>query len=197
MKFMTRVCALEDKKIILASQSPRRIEMLRAAGLQFEVCPAEVDESPIHYSDEIDYVRHNALEKATYVWAKHSADLVIAADTIVVKDGRIFEKPLNADDARSTLRILGGAVHEVVTGFCLKTVQQEILDEESTRVTFYPLSEEEIEAYLATGEAYDKAGGYGMQGLAGLFIRKIEGCYYNVVGFPLAKFYQHLKDLQW
>jgi septum formation protein len=197
MRFLNELCNLEGKKIILASQSPRRIEMLHSLGLEFEIYPARVDESPESYRDEIEYVYHNAASKAEWVYQKHpSAGLVISADTIVVKDGRILEKPKDSDDAGKMLKMLSGATHQVVTGICLLTSAAKIIDHEITNVTFVPLSGREIDAYLASGEPFDKAGAYGIQGFASIFIQRIEGCYFNVVGFPIAKFYQHLREIR-
>ena len=196
MGFISELCALDTTKIILASQSPRRIEMLRAAGLQFEIRPADVDENPPGYHNEVDYVRSNAHSKAEWVWERNSADLVIAADTVVVREGRILEKPASRADARAMLQSLSAATHEVITGICLRCETQEIIDHESTRVVFSALEDREIDHYLDSGEPYDKAGAYGIQGLAGLFIERVDGCYFNVVGFPIARFYRHLRTLR-
>lgn len=197
MDFLTDLCHLHDRKIILASQSPRRIEMLRQLGLRFEIRPAQTDEQPAVYSDAIDFVRHVALEKAEWVWDRSPADLIIAADTIVTMEGEIFGKPADRAAAREVLLRLGGHTHEVITGICLKTPTMEILDQEITRVTFHPLTEAEVDQYLDSGEPFDKAGAYGIQGLASLFVRRVEGCYFNVIGFPVARFYQHLRELSW
>lgn len=197
MKFLAELCHLEGKNIILASQSPRRIEMLHSLGLEFQICPADVDENPASYHDEIDFVHHNAGSKADWVFQKHpAADLIIAADTIVVKEGKILEKPKDFADARRMLSLLAATTHQVITGFCLRAGGQHIIDHEITAVTFYPLSDHEIDSYLASGEPFDKAGAYGIQGFASIFIQKIDGCYFNVVGFPIPKFYQHLKKLE-
>lgn len=194
--FISRLCHLEDKKIVLASGSPRRIELLRRNGLVFEVNPAEIKESVPDYTDAGDYARQLARKKAEWVWERVSADLVIAADTVVVMAGDIIEKPRDDADARRILKRLSDATHEVITAFCLRSRFQEVVDEEITSVTFYPLSDREIEAYLASGEPFDKAGAYGIQGLAGLFVKRIEGCYFNVMGFPLGSFYQRLKGMK-
>ena len=122
-------------------------------------------------------------------------DLIIAADTIVTLDGHIFEKPSGHIQAEQMLRQLSNRTHEVISGFCLLTHDDKILDHQTSRVTFYKLSDPEIEMYLSSDEPFDKAGAYGIQGFASLFIKKLEGCYFNVVGFPLGKFYQHLKEL--
>jgi septum formation protein len=196
MKFITLLCDLEEKKIVLASQSPRRIELLRSVGLEFEIYPPQFDEKSMPGVTPVDYVKHNASEKAHWV-AKHvEYDLIIAADTVVTLDGHIFEKPGGHREAQNMLQQLSDKTHNVITGFCLLTANETILDHESTRVTFYKLSKAEIEMYLNTDEPFDKAGAYGIQGFAALFIRQLEGCYFNVMGFPLGKFYQHLKQLR-
>ncbi len=195
MKFLTDLCHLDGKKVLLASQSPRRIEMLRDIGLSFDAVAADVDENPESFSDPADFAEQNAREKARWVWDRHDADLVIAADTIVVKDGEIFGKPADMADAHRMLRALSGATHEVISGVCLRTAAHEIIDHEITKVTFYPLSNSEIRSYIATGETADKAGAYAIQGFAGVFVKGISGSYSNVMGFPLAKFYQDLRRL--
>ncbi|RMH88593.1 MAG: septum formation protein Maf [Calditrichaeota bacterium] len=191
--FLGELLPLQDRKLVLASESPRRIDMLRQMGLHFEIYPAKIQEVPPSYTDAVDFVRHNARNKAVWVGERVSADLIIAADTVVVEGGDIFEKPGNREEALAMLQRLSGKTHEVITGLCLKVDDREVVDHEVTRVTFYPMSEKEIEAYLDSGEPFDKAGAYGIQGLAGLFVQKVEGCYFNVVGFPLGRFYQLLK----
>jgi len=197
MNSLSELCRLEGKEIILASQSPRRIEMLHSLGLKFKIYPAEVDENPASYRDEIEYARHNAASKAEWVLRQHpSAHLVIAADTIVVKDSQILEKPQDSPHARQMLKMLSGTTHRVITGICLQNAAQQIIDHEITAVTFYPLSDDEIDLYIASGEPFDKAGAYGIQGFAAIFVEKIEGCYFNVMGFPLAKFYRRLQEMR-
>lgn len=197
MKFLTELCHLEGKKIILASQSPRRIEMLHSLGLEFEIFPAQVDEDPAVYRDEIEFARLIAKSKADWVHERRpEADLIIAADTIVVKEGKIFGKPRGHTEARAMLQALSAATHQVVTAVCLRSPAQEIVDHETTDVAFSPLSAEEIELYLASGEPFDKAGAYGIQGPAAVFVEKINGCYFNVMGFPLARFYRQLKRMK-
>ena len=195
MKFLTDLCHLDGKKVLLASRSPRRIEMLRSLGLDFEAITADVDENPESFSDPADFAEQNAREKARWVWQRHTADVVIAADTIVVCDGKIFGKPSDREDACRMLCALSGATHQVISGICLRTPAREIIDHEITEVTFYPLSDDEIRAYIATGETADKAGAYAIQGFAGVFVKRMSGSYSNVMGFPLAKFYQDLKSL--
>ncbi len=195
MKFISILCRLENKKIILASQSPRRIELLRSVGLDFDIYPSNIEEKIGPGMSPREYVEHNASKKGNWVAEHTSYDMIIAADTVVTLDGRIFEKPDNRKQARDMLEQLSNKTHQVITGFSLLTPKQQIIDHEITDVTFYDLSQEEIEMYLRSDEPFDKAGAYGIQGLASLFIRQIAGCYFNVVGFPLAKFYHHLKRL--
>jgi len=194
-QFLTDLCQLNQKKIVLASQSPRRIELLRAAGLNFEIMPSNMKEEIPEKVDSLRFVRDLALKKARLAKRKTTADLVIAADTIVTMDNEIFGKPKDADDATVMLSKLSGRIHHVITGVCILAGVRQILDHEITKVTFYRLSEDEITAYISSGEFADKAGAYGIQGLAALFVKKIEGCYFNVVGFPLGRFYQHLKEI--
>jgi len=195
MKFIAQLCHLEQKRIVLASQSPRRIELLRSVGLEFEIFPPQIEEIVAGFSDPLDYVRHNAREKVFSVQKQVEADLIIGADTVVVLDDQILEKPQSREQAHHMLKALSDRTHEVITGIAFLSGSAEIVDHEITEVTFYPLSDAEIESYLNTDEPFDKAGAYGIQGFASVFIRKIDGCYFNVVGFPLGKFYQHLKTL--
>lgn len=193
MKFITILCNLEDRRIVLASQSPRRIELLQSVGLQFEIYPPRIPEGNLNISDPTDYARHNAREKAYWVSRHVDADLIVSADTVVTIHGQILEKPANRQQARRMLTTLSGETHQVITGLCLLGKNHEILDHEITAVRFYDLSNAEIDTYLSTDEPFDKAGAYGIQGFASLFIKAIEGCYFNVVGFPLGRFYQHLR----
>lgn len=195
-QFLTDLCHIGENKIVLASQSPRRVELLRSVGLKFDIMPSDIKEEITEKVDSLRFVRDMALRKARSVQPKIAADLVIAADTIVTMDNEIFGKPKNADEASAMLKKLSGRIHHVITGFCLLTKNQQIIDHEITKVTFYDLDNNELDAYLASKEYADKAGAYGIQGLASLFVRRIEGCYFNVVGFPLAKFYQSLKSIK-
>jgi septum formation protein len=194
-RFLSDLCHLENKEVILASESPRRKILLETAGLKVKIVPANLEEFNHEYSSPTDYVLANSRDKARMAATRLPYDLIISADTIVLLGGRIYEKPINRDEARWMLQELSGKTHQVITGFCLLTHNQEILDFDETKVTFYSLSFDEIETYLDSGEPFDKAGAYGIQGPASLFVRKIEGCYFNVVGFPLGKFYQRLKQI--
>ena len=180
------------KPIILASRSPRRIHLLHQIGLSFTVQESGVDE---HISDGIapeEVVRRLSLEKASRVAERLHDGIVIGADTIVVLDGKILGKPSSKGEAISMLSQLGGKTHTVFTGFALIDVesQKSYVDYEKTEVTFRRLSNEEIESYVESGSPMDKAGAYGIQDDFGaVFVERINGCFYTVVGFPLSKFY--------
>jgi septum formation protein len=180
--------------LVLASQSPRRQELLRQAGLAFIVIPADVEEAVWPGEDALSHVQRLARAKAEAVGAA-PADVVLGADTVVVAEGRILGKPRDHADAARMLRLLSGREHQVVTGICLRQGGNVVCDAETTAVRFVELSEEEIRAYVASGEPMDKAGAYGIQGLASKFIDRIEGCYFNVVGLPLALVWRRLKQL--
>jgi septum formation protein len=181
--------------LILASRSPRRREILARAGIPHVVRPAEVDESIADGEDPREYVRRLARTKAEAVESGPD-DLVLGADTVVVVDREVLGKPADSDDARRMLARLAGREHEVLTGICLRRRAILAEDTETTRVRFTGLSRAEIEEYIASGEPMDKAGAYAIQGLASKFIDRIEGCYFNVVGLPVAKLYMHLRRMQ-
>lgn len=180
--------------LVLASRSPRRQEILERAGFQFVIRPADVDESPLADEDPIEHVRRLAREKAMAVDCGEG-ETVLGADTVVVAGGEILGKPRDAGDAARMLRTLSGRDHQVLTGICLRTARRQVVDLEATRVWFRPLGEDEVEAYISSGEPMDKAGAYAIQGLASKFIPRIEGCYFNVVGLPVAKVAAHLEQL--
>ena len=179
---------------MLASQSPRRAEILRLAGIPFTVRVAAVDEAPQPGERPEHYVCRLAEEKAEAA-DPGVTETVLAADTTVVIDGAMLAKPADAADARRMIETLSGRVHQVLTGICLRRNGQRRSDYASTRVWFSPMTPDEITAYVASGEPMDKAGGYAIQGLASKYIEKIDGCYFNVVGLPIALVYRHLKDL--
>ncbi len=181
------------EKLILASKSPRRAEILRAAGWPFEAIAADIDETRRENEDAISYVRRLAREKAETVAANFSNDLVLAADTTVVVDEHVLGQPADDEDARRMLKLLSGRWHEVLTGVALLRAGQTeapIVDHESTRVRFSPMSAEEVDWYVETGEPHGKAGAYGIQGRASLFIERIEGDYFNIVGLPVRLVYE-------
>ena len=176
--------------LILASASPRRAELLTAAGIPFEVRPAHIDER-IHPGEEAGaYASRVALEKARVVQAASDGRPVLAADTVVVVDRQILGKPADSDDAKRMLRMLSGRAHEVVTAVVLVSEKGSfVTGTEVTTVEFVLLNKAEIDWYVATGEPSDKAGAYAIQGLASRFVTRIEGSYSNVVGLPVALVY--------
>lgn len=180
--------------LILASRSPRRREILACAGIPHVVRPAEVDESIRGSETARQYVQRLARAKADAVEAGPD-DVVLGADTVVVIGDDILGKPAGRDDARRMLTKLSGREHEVLTGICLRSRAAVAEEVEATRVRFLPLSEKEIEQYIDSGEPMGKAGAYAIQGLASKFIGRIEGCYFNVVGLPVAKVYMCLREL--
>jgi septum formation protein len=190
-------------KLILASSSPRRAEVLRNSGFVFEVCPADVDETRLPQEAAEDYVRRVAQAKAHAIVAPARAAgdraVVIAADTIVLAEGQILGKPQDAEDARRMLRLFSGKTHEVLTALVVTSIPdgKETVHVEKTRVEFLKMSEQEIENYIQTGEPFDKAGAYGIQGIAGRFATRIEGCYFNVLGLPLSRLWTTLRALGW
>jgi septum formation protein len=179
--------------LILASQSPRRRELLERAGLRFTVRVAGIEEVRAGEEPPEEYVERLARDKATAIEAG-GADWVLAADTTVVVDHHVLEKPDSPEDAGRMLRLLSGRWHEVMTGVCLRLGTAEWTAVETTRVRFMALTAEEIEAYVASGEPMDKAGAYAIQGLASKFIDRVEGCYFNVVGLPVPRVYSMLKE---
>ena len=171
--------------LILASQSPRRREILERAGIEVQVCVAGVDESGVAGESPEEHVRRLARAKAEAVPVPEGG-IVLGADTAVVVDGEILGKPRHDDDAADMLRRLSGRTHEVLTGVSLRQGAYEVGRVQATAVVFRSLTEEEITWYVASGEGRDKAGGYAIQGLASRFIPRIEGSYSNVVGLPVA-----------
>ena len=187
--------------LILASASPRRSELLTQAGFSFRVHPAHIPEDLLEGEDPLAYVTRLAREKALAVFRELSALedsvgsegqdgqsslVVLGADTTVTLDDHVLAKPEDAADAARMLRLLSGRTHRVITGVALATVEGVEVAAESTAVRFLELSDEEIAAYVATGEPMDKAGAYAIQGRAARWIPRIEGCYFNVVGLPLS-----------
>lgn len=175
--------------LILASASPRRRELLAQFGIDFPVIPSRFDEESVSYAEPSSYVRRLAAGKAETVSAAHPDSWVLAADTIVVLAGRSLDKPRDPEDAREMMRTLSGRTHQVYTAFALRRRTDDRSAEQVVRtdVRFRSLSEAEIDWYVRTDEPYDKAGGYGIQGLAGLFVAEISGSCSNVVGLPVAE----------
>lgn len=184
--------------IILASASPRRREILTKAGLTFTVIPASSEINPPASTPPHEYVMQSAAAKAREVASKKAekGDVVIGADTIVVHDGAKLGKPHSAEEAFEMLRSLSGDVHYVYTGYAIIKDGEEIIDHSVTEVVFRPLTDDEIYSYIATGEPFDKAGGYAIQEKGSIFVKKINGDYYNVVGLPLCDVYSVIKSIE-
>ena len=195
--------SLDAMKLILASSSPRRAEILRNAGIEFEVRPADVEEFSVPNESPEEMVVRLAQAKAGLVAREfgggRDAVIVLGADTAVVLDHKIFGKPGDAASARSMLEALSGRTHRVLTGISLLSIPNAAMRAafESTEVTLAPLTHEEMEDYIRSGEPFDKAGGYAIQGRAGCYITRVEGCFFNVVGLPLARLYALLRSLGW
>jgi septum formation protein len=192
-------------KLILASASTRRAEILRNAGFDFEVFPYSIDETRFPREEAPVYVLRVAALKArtaaSRLRSKRHKDvaLIVAADTVVALEGDILGKPGSKEDARKMLRRLSGRWHEVFTGLAVLppgSSDQMSVGVERTRVEFAPLSATEIDEYIETSEPFDKAGAYGIQGQGGRFVRRIEGCYFNVMGLPLSRLYTLLTELK-
>jgi len=180
-------------RLVLASASPRRRELLTQAGFTFDVEPAHIPEDPRPGEDPIAYVTRLAREKAEAVFSQLSSRdptrlqvVVLGADTTVTLDNQILGKPESEADAARMLRLLSGRTHQVITGVAVVTAQSAEVAAEVTGVRFLALSDDEIDSYIATGEPMDKAGAYAIQGRAARWIPRIEGCYFNVVGLPLS-----------
>lgn len=180
--------------LILASASPRRSELLRNAGIAFQVDPAAIHEEPLADEVPIDYAQRLARDKARTVFARHPDALVLGADTVVVVDEHLLEKPANGADATRMLRLLSGRTHQVITGVCLLSAEFKCAQAEVTQVTFVAMSESEIAEYVASGEPMDKAGAYGIQGMASRWVERIAGDYFNVVGLPVGRVYRMLQQ---
>ena len=195
--------------LVLASASPRRQELLRNAGIEFTVQAANVDETPLPGEQARECAKRLAREKALAVWRSRPQDVVLGADTVVALDHYILGKPVDEEDAARMLRMLSGREHRVITGVCLVTSadiekvtrgegsgEQIRAGSETTVVMMAELSDEEIHAYVTTGEPMDKAGAYAIQGVASRWIPRIEGDYSNVVGLPVALVYRMLREVR-
>lgn len=182
--------------VILASASPRRAELLRNARIAFTVEPAHVPEQPLPNEPPLQYAQRLAREKAFAVFERHPDNVVLGADTIVVADEHLLEKPLDRRDAARMLQLLSGRSHQVITGVCVVAAGFERTEPEITEVRFSTLSDDEITVYVATGEPMDKAGAYAIQGIASRWVERIDGCYFNVVGLPVPRVYRMLHELK-
>ena len=180
------------KHIILASASPRRKEILELADLKFDVMPSDAQEITTKTAPN-EVVMDLASIKAKDIYKKsEKQSMIVGADTVVAYQGQILGKPTDKADAKRMLTMLSGQTHEVYTGVCVIEDGKTKTFYEETKVTFYEISDEQIDYYIKTGEPMDKAGSYGIQGKAAVFIKGIEGDYYNVVGFPIARFLQEI-----
>lgn len=180
------------KHIILASASPRRKEILELADLKFDVMPSDAQEITTKTAPN-EVVMELASIKAKDIYEKsEKQSMIVGADTVVAYQGQILGKPTDKADAKRMLTMLSGQTHEVYTGVCVIEDGKTKTFYEETKVTFYEISDEQIDHYIKTGEPMDKAGSYGIQGKAAVFIKGIEGDYYNVVGFPIARFLQEI-----
>jgi len=181
--------------LVLASASPRRQELLRNAGITFEVQPAHIPEDPLPGEAAKDCAERLAREKALAVARQRPHDVVFGADTVVVVDGQLLGKPSDAADAARMLRVLSGREHQVITGVCLVVNGQPSVASEMTIVTVSEITDKEIADYVASGEPMDKAGAYAIQGIASRWIPRIEGDYSNVVGLPVALVFRMLREV--
>ncbi|WP_050181222.1 Maf family protein [Domibacillus robiginosus] len=183
-------------RIILASSSPRRKELLSQANVPFTVYAADTDETIAPGTHPAQAVEQLALEKAEAVFAKYPDRAVIGADTVVSIDGRILGKPATEQEAMEMLSSLSGRTHAVYTGVAILSKDEKVLFHEKTDVEFWELTRAEIEAYIKTGDPFDKAGSYGIQTAGALFVQAIHGDYYNVVGLPIAALYRRLQKMR-
>lgn len=191
------------RPIILGSSSPRRQDMLKQLGLNFEICSPQIHEEARVGESPSDYVRRNCTEKAEWVFQQHrnrSSALIITADTIVVHQDTILEKPRDQAEARRMLQTLSGAKHQVMSGFCLVELEDgaklsQVVCQEVTDVYFAELTAQDIDFYVSTGEPLDKAGSYGIQAIGGFLVDRIHGSYSNVVGLPLQQLIQAVRNL--
>lgn len=182
-------------KIVLASASPRRAEILRTVGWPFETLPVEIDESRRESERAVDYVERLAREKAEAATRRTRGQIIVAADTTVVIDDHILEKPMDEPDAKRMLRLLNNRWHQVLTGVAIIDANLRLtVAHEQTEVKFGAMSDDEIDWYVATGEPMDKAGAYAIQGLGSRFIEGIKGDYFNVVGLPVRLLFELIKD---
>lgn len=180
--------------IILASASPRRSELMTLAGFRFDVICADIDEIVPEKALPQEVVMSLALQKAQAVAKDHRKSAVVGSDTVVALDGKILGKPRSEKEAAEMLRSLSGRIHKVYTGVAIVCGEKVTSFFDETEVEFYPLTDQEILDYVATGEPMDKAGAYGIQGRGAVLVKRINGDYFNVMGLPISKVYRELKD---
>lgn len=181
--------------LVLASSSPRRIDLLKMAGYEFDAIAPEVNEDYLHGTPPMQIVEQLATRKATAIARQYPDATVLGADTLVVFKGRVLGKPKDEADAKAMLTLLSGNVHQVYSGYCVISGGKILTGHECTSVEFYALKEEDVSAYIATGEPMDKAGAYGIQGRGALLIKRIDGDFYNVMGLPIGKINRILKSI--
>lgn len=186
---------MTDRRVILASSSPRRRELLTLIGIQHEVIPADIDESERRGENPLEHAERLAREKATVIAHRHPDALIIAADTIVVIDDRVLGKPRTTDEAAVMLRTLRGRTHRVLTAVAVAQGTRLVSGVEEVDVTFRDLTDADIAAYIATGEPMDKAGAYGIQGFGATIVRRIEGDYFAVMGLAIGRMVELLRRL--
>lgn len=182
------------KKLILASSSPRRQQLLKQVNIPFHVRIPNIDEAKITAADPNEKVKQLAMTKAKHVPIYDENEVILAADTVVAFGQTIFEKPKDKKEAYDMIAALSGNAHDVYTGVMIRSLDDERIFVERTQVVFWPLTQEEIEWYVSTSDPYDKAGAYGIQSLGSMFVKEIVGDYYNVVGLPLSRVVRELRD---
>jgi septum formation protein len=186
-----------QERLLLASASPRRREILENLGFEFEILPSDVDESEVLWNDPVESAKLLAEIKGVDAQMTRPRKTIISADTIVLCEGKVMGKPSGPEEAREMLEKLSGRMHEVVTGIALiAPPNHRIIEAESTKVFFRKISTKEISLYIETREPFDKAGAYAIQGYASAFIDRIEGCYFNVVGLPVARLFSMFRRLE-
>lgn len=184
------------KSIVLASQSPRRRELMQMLNMPFSSENPQTEELIDPALPLTKAVEKIAIDKAHQVFQKHPKAIVIGSDTVVVYEDQILGKPVNEEDAVRMLRLLSGKTHKVITGVCMVSDQEQLVFHSSAKVTFYPLDEAMIKAYVATSSPLDKAGAYGIQDRGALFIKSITGDYYTIMGLPIAEVYRRLRTME-
>lgn len=183
--------------IILASNSPRRKEILNMLGIDFKCIPSSVDENVDDSVKISDIAETLAYRKASDIFKTHTKDIVIGADTVVVCENNVLGKPVNSDDSKRMLKLLSGKEHSVLTGVSIISKDNSVSFTVASTVEFYNLTDNEIDWYISTGEPADKAGSYAIQGLGAKFIKSLNGDFYSVMGLPAARLYQELKSFNY
>lgn len=181
------------KKLILASSSPRRQELLNQVRIPFTIRKPDFDESLIQTADPVEKVKQLAERKGLNVRLTDKDEVILSSDTVVSFQQQIFEKPKNKTEALQMISALSGETHEVYTGVMIRSANEQIVFTEQTKVEFWPLSDEEIEWYISTDDPYDKAGAYGIQSLGAMLVKQIIGDYYNVMGLPISRVVRELR----